>query len=190
MTNFIPSVIVGVIAGLLSSILFGWILYKYMSPKIRFTEKIYKSIDLPEPSGFAYRIGIKNVRKRDAVNLKIRSTLIIPNFPRDGVDAINYVQSSTENIMEIPPNISRNVRLLFNCDAIIKGIHKRKHSLKLLECAKEKKVIPEYFYERFPDAYILINAYVSDGYTGFSRLYRSKKYKINDLSEDGYGVFL
>lgn len=190
MSYILASILAGIIAGLISSILLNWILYNYMSPKIKFTKNIYKSQDYPEPSGFSYKIGIRNIRKRDAVNLKIRCTICIPDFPMKGIKQIDYIRLSTENIMEIPPKINRNVRLLFNCDELIENILNRNYSIKLVESTKEKKVLPEYFFERFGDAYIRFSIYLSDGYSGFSRLYRSKRYNKNDISEKAYGEFV
>ena len=189
MFQILSSAFVGVIAGVFSSFLFVWLLYTYMSPKIKFTKNIYKNIDSSVSSGYLYRIGIKNVRPRDAVNLQIKCIIAIPDFPKDQIMTIHYVGLSTDHIMEIPPRFTRYIFLDFNTDLLVEYTLKYMHSIKLVEAAQQRNILPEHFYDRYPDAYLRFSIYLSDGYTGFSRLYRSKKFKIFDFSEYEYGGY-
>jgi len=69
--------LLGLLGGFALSAIFWWYLNHYMVPKISFSDEIAKRPSSLNPSGFMYRIKIKNTGKRRVIDLNVTVRIAI-----------------------------------------------------------------------------------------------------------------
>ena len=86
MATFV-SIIISIPLGILCSIVAWWVLFHGVSPKVEFSNRVGKLPTDDSPSGFRYRIKIRNIGARDAIDLQfhafVRVKGLSPEFPNN-----------------------------------------------------------------------------------------------------------
>lgn len=79
--------IIGIISGVVSSFLVWWILFHFITPLIRFSEKISKQSSSNSTTGWIYRIKFENAGRRGIVDVELYAKLSVrglnPQRPRN-----------------------------------------------------------------------------------------------------------
>jgi hypothetical protein len=178
--DFIISVFVGIPLGAISSILGWWVLFHLLVPDLRFSTIISKIPHNEKESGHRYRIRIKNIGKRAAIDLEVVARLQIQGIH----DRTPYIwkqinlKIAGEKIPFVSKNATRVIRLLpeetteFNSSFYPEEINEkyRNGTLTLEDLFKTGK-----------DAYLQINVFAFDEFSGSRKMFTSPKYNAKSI---------
>jgi len=174
----------GIITGILSSLVTWWLLFHGLVPRIKFSEFISKLPLTENPSKFKYRFKFENVGPRALIDAQIQARLSIKGLQFENSWTVFKLtfNSSGEKKAEIPLISSKHNRVLRFYINSVQGI-------------KESKLLPEEIRLKASNGSILLEdllilgssasmtGYVFgyDTFSGARKLFISKKYRINDI---------
>jgi hypothetical protein len=188
--SIIIGVVVGVVSGIIASLVAWWILYYVLAPKIVFSDTIRKSKSENIKGGWKYQIAFFNSRPRDAVELRFRALLVIPDFPSAHSTTYQHINLSTNEILELKSagKVGFNKRLYFKFNEKKNLIMYKqdRYPPRIRELGEQEAITPEALFAELPQAYIQITVTVSDATTGAKKLFRSKRYRAEDIIEGVY----
>lgn len=187
------AIIVGVLTGVLSSIIAWLVIYNLMVPNIKFADKIKKEKTKNDKTGYYYQFKFGNFKKRtSAVDIALRATLYLPEFPSDGVTNMYSIPTSGKNIFELTPKKAENtgwnrrISLNINDDEFIKNFNKTYFSDEIKSLCSEKMLRLEDILSITPPAFIRIHASGMDSFSGSRKVFKSREYRLEDIV---YGKF-
>lgn len=189
----IISIVVGVITGIIASVIVWWILFHMMAPKIGFADKIKKAKTKNTSTGYYYQFKFGNLKKRSSVfDSSVRASLFLPEFPSNGVTNIYSIPIDSKYIFELTPKKegepgwSRRVSLDINDKEFTKLFNKNYFSIKLRDLAEGQILLLEDLLSITKGAFIKIHISAVDSFSGSRKVVRSKDYKIEDVEYGQY----
>lgn len=187
------SIIVGVATGVLSSIVAWLVIYNLMAPNIKFADKIKKEKTKNDKTGYYYQFKFGNLKKRtSAVDIAIRATLYLPEFPSPGVTNMYAIPTSGKNIFELTPKMegntgwNRRISLNINDDDFIKSFNKSYFSDEIKALCTEKMLHLEDLLSITAPAFIRVHVSAMDSFSGAKKVFKSREYRLEDVV---YGKF-
>ncbi len=186
-------IILGVLIGVATNIAAWWLLFHWLTPRLRFSYGISKLPRRPTPDNKAkyfYRVKVENSGPRAIVDLEVIARLrlkALPGYP-EGLSQIVYVPLDSRGgifhrIPRVPPvskSRSRPVLILFpHVQSEFKNINNYPEAI--VSKAKRKALTLDDILSLGSGAYLEIFAFGYDEFSGARKLFASKRYSSSDL---------
>ncbi len=182
-TTDILFLLLGAFFGVFSSGLFWWVQQHYWAPKLAFSPDISKIKNPYTNKGWIYRVKMKNIGKRDIIDIKIyaRFSILGQNFKnRKSIDIpLNFNQH---------PILRKQRNRVIWLDTI--PIPPKDHCY-FPELFKDGKNTPDFSdFLLYPKkAQIFIYIFGHDSFSGSRKLFKSKKYNYSDIKSGKFSKY-
>ena len=186
MSKFMISNLIGVLTGIVSSVIVWWFLAKYLAPKLTFSRHLVKHPLSARGCGSDYQFKFMNCRRRMVVDVQLAGYLVVPSFPRKNV---NQLWKLTFFSRHIPALITTrkakhvNRKISFNLeDEELLEIFRRDYIPDDTRArALEKRLRLEDLFSLPNDPYILVLIIATDAVSGATKVFKSRKYRQRDI---------
>jgi len=184
--EFILTIVIGVVTGVIASWLFWFLLYYGLAPKIAFSREISKRASKTRGCGYEYSIKLYNIRKRSAVDAQLSAYVTIPGISSPVTDDVYYVPLGTNRIMEMIPKSKpgRNAHLvILNLDKerFIKIFNRPYFPDSVRSLAGEGKLSLEDVLRIRDGSFFRLLVKLNDSVSGAVKVCRSKDYVLDDI---------
>lgn len=186
MEIFALSILIGVFTGIIASSIVWWYLFHVLTPKIEFSEKISKIPSEDRGCRFLYRIKFHNARKRIVINLILKLTIVLPDFPKKGTNVLYNIPLGAGHITHLfsiheKGRVRRITLFMLDTEEFTKIFESRNFSDKIHQLAQEKKLSLEDLFDITDNSFIRMSIIATDSVSGSTKLFLSKKYYKNDI---------
>lgn len=185
--------IVGMVTGILASLIAWWISYRLLAPKLAFSDKIKKSPTENTNVGYYYQFKLGNLRKHTAaMDISLRVALYLPEFPVKNVTNIYTIPTDAADLFEISPNKkgdvgwSKRISLNIYSDDFLKHFNSTYFTDEFKDLLRLKSHLLEDLLSITPNAFVKVFVSAANSYSGSRRLFKSINYRISDIVEGKY----
>jgi hypothetical protein len=178
--------IIGFILGIIASFLVWYLVYHIIVPKIEFFPNIYKQRSNENHSGFRYVAKIKNVGKRDIIDVEIFIKLRIKGlYHKQSLWKGIYIPVDDERIPKIKSQKDDTKRTAVQmCLSKIKAISTKSFPDEVKEKLNNETLLLEDLLRLGNERELQIFVFGYDPYSGSRKMFESKVYGMNDIEEE------
>ena len=179
--------LIGIPIGIFTSIAAWYVLFHVISPHVEFLPSVFKSHTSENPSGWKYRVKLRNTGNRAIVDMEIVAKVRIrglshqrPNFWR----AV-YVPIDDSRIPKVPSHrgtSKRFVIILHLCE--INDSARSALPLELQSKCENGELCLEDLLSLGSEAILQVFAFAYDSFSGARRLFESPVYTIKKIEEE------
>lgn len=194
MESMVLSVAVGVTTGVASSLIAWWITYRYLSPRVSFSDVIFRRYSKIRGCGYNYQFTVANERRRPAGDLEVTAKFTLKHFPPSTPDNIhNSVTVPTDGqTLPLLAGSTRKKKTIFRLSLLLDDDRFRNELLNfrpylaqdVVNGLEGSKVSLEQLLAISPESFVRVTAMLTDGTSGSRRVFVSDSYSSDTIQED------
>lgn len=183
----IIEIVISTIIGILTSYLMWWFTYKFLVPKITFSESISRLNTDENPSGKKYRFKLENSGSRNIIDLQVLVKLRIKGLRKNHSNnwEVIYIPTSTldyKNVAIVKPTSKKGLRVVleiktYECDYFQKPLF----SDEIRTLSNNKSITLDDVLSIGKEAEFQILVFCYDEFSGARKFFESKKYTADDI---------
>lgn len=190
--EYIGSILISVITGVLSSFFVWWLLFHYIVPKVEFGPQICKSLRKSSSCGYVYRFKYVNKGRRDIIDVEFMIRMRVKGLYKSAptTSQIFYLKTSSSANNRIPyiPSFSRSKSRYIEHVAYedCEFLKKLKVPKEIKEKIENKTLLLEDLLKLGTKSEFEVILFGNDAFSGTRKCFISKKYRYEDIVEGAF----